>query len=41
MASDVYQVKQKEPVYVLVQLNTLKMWVAGADQIVVNKSGSG
>lgn len=41
MASDVYQVKQKEPVYVLVQLNTLKMWVAGADQIVVNKSGNG
>ena len=41
MASDVYQIQQKEPIYVLVQLNTLKMWVTGADQVVVNKSGNG
>ena len=41
MASDVYQIQQKEPIYVLVQLNTLKMWVAGAEQVVVNKTGNG
>ena len=41
MASDVYQIQQKEPIYVLAQLNTLKMWVTGADQVVVNKSGNG
>ena len=41
MASDVYQIQQKEPIYVLVQLNTLKMWVTGAHQVVVNKSGNG
>ena len=41
MSSDVYQTQQKEPIYVLVQLNTLKMWVAGAEQVVVNKTGNG
>lgn len=41
MVSDVYQVKQDKPIYVFVQLNTLKIWVADANQLVVNKSGNG
>lgn len=41
MESDAYQVSQKNPIYVLVQLSTLYMWVVDADGLFVSTSGKG
>ena len=41
MSSDDYEISQKNPIYVLAKLSTLKIWIAGADQIITNKIGKG
>lgn len=41
MVSEKYQIKQEEPIYVLVQLSILKMWIEDTNEVVVNKSGNG
>ncbi|MCM1176293.1 MAG: DUF1735 domain-containing protein [Clostridium sp.] len=41
MSSQDYTVTQKEPVYILVQLNILKMWLNGSGTVITSNTGKG
>ncbi len=39
--SNLYNISQREPIYVMVQLNILKMWVVKSGEVVVTNTGKG
>ncbi|MDE7126462.1 MAG: DUF1735 domain-containing protein [Bacteroidales bacterium] len=41
MSSEIYDVTQKEPVYILVQLNILKMWLTESGNVAATGTGKG
>ena len=41
MESDAYGVNQKLPVYVVIKITTLHMWVVDADKLIVSSTGKG
>ena len=41
MESDAYGVSQKLPVYVIIKITTLHMWVVDANQLIVSSTGKG
>ena len=39
--SSLYNISQREPIYILVQLNVLKMWVVKSGEVLVTNTGKG